>query len=315
MRVNFFILESPLQVASACKVSELFDSESFFFIRLNGDKNNDDLIYREMDKVSKETHRVFFKTKRGSRISLLLCFARLLIHYIRFIGRIDGVFIGHWQSRWMRVSSVIIKLQNIGIVDDGLATISAIRQLNTLKKNRFLLKYLPTFYTSFDINIPYPKIVSCKKKKQVSCKVGSFAIIIGTPLVEKGIINFGLYEKIINNISSHMKSKSMDIIYIPHRAEGQLLDRYDSDIKIMTLDKSVEDYFKELISFPSFVFSFYSTALVNLSEVYKGPSFYSILLDENDIESNFKSIVLNSYEYIFSLNSIKVVPYENIYNI
>lgn len=117
-------------------------------------------------------------------------------------------------------------------------------------------------YDSYDKN-EYQQLSSSIAHKQID---DDLVFFLGGPLIEIGICHPENYYKLMDKVVENYNNKK--IIYLPHRFENEkeLLDlkvRYK--FEILKHDMPIELYLSTLVTIPSTIASFYSSALGNLN--------------------------------------------------
>ncbi|WP_422529149.1 polysialyltransferase family glycosyltransferase [Serratia fonticola] len=314
MKANFFVIESPLQACSAIKVGNTIDGLNWFLVRLNGEVKNDQLIKEAFHGSRFHGNVFFFKCKKGNKINIISLIVKCYFFCISKHPVNNRIFIGHWHSIWMRVLAYLLNARNVNVLDDGLATLDALNRLeSSLNKPSFhkikMLLY-PTFYSSFADESTYQKLFKlARNEKKTGKRDDEFAIIIGSPLVEKGILTESNYNIYFENMISYASEHYNTILYIPHRAEYMYEKKLGSisSITIKNIDVSIEQYIYKLNILPGAVISFYSTALVNISNEYDDIKCISIVIKLDDINSKFKDRVNEAYVYFSKNNKIEMM--------
>ncbi|XVH58073.1 hypothetical protein RYX27_17835 [Providencia hangzhouensis] len=293
---NIFCVESPLQLKSAVDLIEVKNLDNcFFIVRLNGSLKNDEQLISLLNEHACDY--ISWTVKPHSKkilILIIIAWIKSLLFYYS-----SNFFLGDFRCYWQRLFSIFKK--KINIIDDGLATINTINHLNvntTLKKFKVLtqLPIKKDSYKNVDIEFIHKKYNS-KPIDNKKC------LIIGSPLVEKEITSFECWKKMISKIVSDLNG---DITYIPHRAEQKIYDFSFDNLNIISINSSIESYLENLETLPGIVCSFYSTALVNLSTRYNGPSYRSYQIPVDFIESRYKVSTLNAYMYIKNIDNIQM---------
>jgi hypothetical protein len=222
---------------------------------------NEELLW-----ISKSLYTLFLRTSKYKEI---------------IIGNYDNIISYFLALKFQGKNKEII------LLDDGLATLNVYRERNELKIlkssclfggkinlliNNILFKknYLNsiTFYTSFDLqSIAAPRFD--KVIKQVyevidnQNKIINEIWFIGSPLLENNTISEEKFEECMNKVKSYANENELSFKYILHRFEkpkvGLNCIQFDSPIEIVIKDSNL---------FPKEVISFYSTALINIANIF-----------------------------------------------
>lgn len=296
MMTNIFCIESPLQLTSAIKViREKQLKNNFFIVRFNGFKSNDEQLLKLLSE-----HKLKFTSMivepHSRRIFFLLFHAwfKCFLSYNK-----ASIYLGDFRSLWQRCFSFFkVKLN---IIDDGLATLNILDKLNcSSSKRKFkVITSLPIKSSMFK-NVDMEFIVSRKKIKRVD---ESLIVFIGSPLVEKNIVDLNFWEESLSLILNDIEG---DVLYIPHRSEKNIFNIKCDNLHILKIGESIEGYFEKLDLLPSEIHSFYSTAIVNLATEYDGPRFYSYMIPKSKINHGFKESTINAYSFIGIMGNINV---------
>lgn len=303
---KIFIIESPFQLSNALTISD--PSKDIFIIRVSGFKKNDEQIINLIKK--KNLRNIFILSipyKNKAKLVKGILFSILLIIKNKFSHEL---YIGNYNSLWMKITSYFTSPFNIKVIDDGLITVSMIKKieekiLNSKYPRRYILeKISPSFFTKYNIDSKYIKIIKIKTKnnEKKSIKIDeNMVLFIGSPLVEKKVIsyeNLKIYSERVNNFF-----ETKDIYYYSHR---------DENIKNLIGKKidsasSIEDYLDTCDIFPRVIVSFYSSALLSIQNKYPQLEYMSFLISDEHLNSIYLNDIKNAYNFINTSN-IKIIP-------
>jgi len=151
-------------------------------------------------------------------------------------------------------------------------------------------------FTVFDSIVKYENTIknnfSFLREAMIEVKKTNDSYIIGTPLVESGIIENDTYLEYLRGITEKIGNRN--IIYIPHRRETdwrlrEIADRFGFAVKRLAMP--VELYFCMNKIIPKYIISFYSTSLYNLSKLFgSNTNIVSIKINSSHIKKGNKSI-------------------------
>lgn len=277
-------VESAFQLRNALDfLSSRGASSCHYIIRLNGVKKNDN----EMLRVA-TANRIKYTTVRLPKNGLSKVF--LVIYVLAIVSfyfvRARKVVIGDQRSIIYRLVKPILS-GALYFVDDGAYSFSALQKVDGLKDEG------ATWITRFRIlaekseNIIYFPFIKNK------AKFSDYALIVGAPLSECGVLSKDDHKLCIEEIVLGLKERGFsNILYFPHREERVPL--INGDVSILRSENSVEDFLESrLDNFPKVVASFYSTAIFLILEKFSGVDvFYFDITDRKSFdEKRFVSVV------------------------
>lgn len=306
---NIFIIESPFQLSNAL-ISHT--ENDLLIIRMNGEYKNDWQIEKLSTSFRGETYKKVVKKK--SKLQLLYFIistvAPLIIINIR-----SKIVIGNYNSLWMRFIGCLFSPFSLSVLDDGLITIKIINDLNhrigksNIIKQKALKLMAPTFITRYKTSSQFVKIIvqnpcfTANTRKKITAGKVCF---IGSPLVEKEVLNHEYYMVFLTKISNRLKSEGYTIEYYPHRAEentSMLNSLFD---KVIVSSDNIESYFLSISELPELFVSFYSSALINLQSNHPECTFISYKIERNEINIKYREEIIEAYNFL-SKNDIQVV--------
>jgi hypothetical protein len=272
-------VESPFQVANLIDLTKFQPSTKFnIYVRLNGDKKNDDAIMRKVKSCVQENtvFRILKINKAGSKKYLQLVYLFRCITSIIFS---NIVIFSDDRSVIYKFLKSLAK-GKIFLADDGAYSFVKIAELEN-EKNSGVIGFITRFEGLKSkkieiINLPY---------KKTELKVENYSLIIGMPLSEKGIISERDHLELILSMVKKVKVLTGNkAYYFPHRSERSYLQL---DLLIIESELSVEEYV-EVVSknAPSHIISMYSTALFVLSSKFTGLKCFYYKINEKLIKSD-----------------------------
>lgn len=237
------------------------------------------------------------------------------------IRNIENIFI---SSYYQWIQHYIVKLfdfKNVILLNDGANIFSIvelrkkIRDVNFQIKNPLFKKIirLPqieklTYFTQFNLDIESSldnQINFSFEKNENSSINQGLIFFIGSPLIDSNILDYNLYIRALQDLK--MKNTDKKIWYFAHRRESQkYLIEYESIVdKVIINEEPFEEYLLSAPVLPYAIFSFYSTAILNLFPVYKEINFYSYEIKERHITiGDFKKErILKLYNDMHQINA------------
>lgn len=303
---NLYLIETPFQLLNAIEAIYAFPTEhNDLYIRYSDSGKNDSQLKDLLKKIdlpkNVSVNSFFVNAEKRTPVDAL----KMAFYYLKLkleVKHYENVFIGNYDSRFIKL--VVPFSRKIIILDDGLKTIST--QNNFTPNNYF------DWFTIFDLKpITTQKIYRNKLKnlqsliKQQKPKRKS-VLFIGSKLSEEKIISEDYNLEIVSKIAKEYGDTP--IKYVSHRAESkEKLARIE---KIKNLEVVQLDYPLELLPIygdfePSLIISFFSTALITLSKIYKVKT---IGYKFDYSSSKHKNNIQRSYEYCSQFFEIKDLP-------
>jgi hypothetical protein len=270
-------VESPFQLANAFEFSQLQPSVSWLIIvRLNGDKKNDDAILRAADNNQRSNVKIKFLgiPRKGVRKFYGLC---RLLSVLPLLWGVGEVIFFDDRSVVFRLLKRVMR-RDVYLADDGAYSFVKIKEL---EKSREKIAGLITRFKEIEsqsvniIHVPY---------KEITVKTANYALVVGMPVCEKGIISKESYLSFVNLMLNKAESiTGHKAYYFPHRSESAYRDL---GIPVILSDLSVEEYIEEnMAAAPSAIVSMYSTALFVVSSKFLGVRCFYFRLPELEIKS------------------------------
>lgn len=264
-----FLVESPFQLLCALEAEDHFKfSESYFLIRLSGEKRNDEQLLRLSNEFLKEKNYkiLFIRSKKKS----LKDYARFFLYkgffFVRLL-RAEKIFVGNIESRFLNYLIKGISKNKIILLDDGAKTL--------IIHTKYADNKCYNLFTIYDL-MPYKNQKIYKnqflrlKRNFSNYEVETEVLFLGTKLTELGFVTHQQYISYLKKIVDYFDTKK--IIYIPHRGEDinklKTLQTEIPQLSITKLNFPVELYGLNFFKKPSIVASFYSTALLTIKYIY-----------------------------------------------
>ncbi|HUH42318.1 MAG TPA: hypothetical protein VLZ29_04310 [Sulfurimonas sp.] len=318
---NLFILRSPLQIINAMEAIEHFQLENNILV----------LIYNRMKSNTEQMNLVLDTQKFTNIIHIHEKLKTKYFEYVKLIRKLkkenyNYLFVGELGISYKTIIANT-KKEKVFLLDDGTATINYYNkfiQYNKYNKYnfreiRFLFSGLNikvrdkiNLFTYFDLvplhgidvvknNLSYlnSNILNNFKKDE------TILYFIGQPI--EGTIAFDIYQNSINYLIKKFNKK---IIYVPHRSENKeqqdkLLLSIDAEMfEIINPNMPLELYFLKNNIYPLHIVSFFSTALVTLTILFKECKSNSIRIKET-VENQKRITKINEVYFIFNKIGIK----------
>lgn len=281
--MNFFLVESPLQLLNANEAKYKFNihSEESVLLVFDGVSKRNFAQIKQMVRKSEWQKVYYFKNtqKSLSRYFNLLYLKKVLKTYEKH----DRIFIGEYRSDLMRDFIHKSNSSEYFLIDDGnysLILHNIIRNeegiRSQLTKKRLLLNKLfglddrdlfdIIFFTVYDekskepfIHNNYELIKSKLKSNNLTNKI----YFIGNNTPELNIVSEKVYLKSLSEVKKYYKEQ---IYYIPHRRESlEKIERIKNELgfEVLNFDLPIEWAILTSRELPSEVASFFSSALDN----------------------------------------------------
>lgn len=296
-------VESPYQLSNAIECTRKLSVRAVnFIIRDNGNITQNQQFQNIIDvndltsvSVHSCPNESWLKTFFVMRLSVILM-VRSWFHSV--------VVTGAWPSI---VVTLALKwnysnYKKIYLVDDGLYLLNMLKNIKnyplTLVSRLPLMDYLK----KSEVNRYAVKIQKqhCEDIKTIGLGV----CFIGSPIVELNIFPYDLYCEVLRKIQE--RHYLDDLYYFAHRSESKdkltMIERLG--YKVKTPNLPLEDYLRFKGGYQGHYYSFYSTALFNLSEVVPSSSFHSIRPSPNVWPEKDRESIEDCYEF-FELTKIR----------
>lgn len=275
-KIGVAFLQSPLQLLYALDFAQAERlSKCYCVVFISPEIHEAELLqYKAVSTVTDVRLALHFVHKTSS-LSIRVA-AKLLFFMVRgfafcpFANRY--VLVGDRSQRLFFRLARLIMGSHLVLLDDGAASLKAQPYLQW--QYGCLISYGMKFkknvvFTAFDFK-NYPRKKACHLKILSSIMPGEITwdenqfFFVGQKLSERGVISledeFSLIERIRNSIP-----KSASLTYIAHRADSEEKIQLISGIsEVKRFDTPLEIVFARMKSRPNYVFSFMSTALLNI---------------------------------------------------
>lgn len=302
-------VESPYQLINAVEcLRDIAVSDASFMLRDNGNVVQNKQFQKIIAVEDIKNLRVYYcPTKSWLKLFFVIRLASALM----FKTWTHSLIVtGAWQSIIVKLGLKwnSFKYKNIYLVDDGTILFSLLEKIKDSPFTLFSRMPLAEYIKSSGISKH-----SLKIKKQCSKKIKVIDVgvcFIGSPIVELEMFPQDAYYKVLTQIRKRHCDDAL--YYYAHRSENQ---ENLSVVKrlgyvVVKPDLPLEDYLREHGGCAGPYYSFYSTAMINLSEMLPSSKFYAIRpspniwprKDQNDIEDIYK---------FFRMSKIKVIT-ENL---
>lgn len=306
MSTTLAYVESPYQLQNAVQYSRLVDNGSLeIFIRDNGNPNQLQQFREVVDDLHLGCVRYVRIPKEGiSKLPFMIGHLSLLLLRLLFSRRL---VVGDLRSPVARMLLMFSRSENVTIVDDGLYLLD---QLNLIRKRKYHV------YT----NLPALKILEARQTNlnvivRDSAKVEVISdgntMFIGMKLVEIGYISESCYLEVLANIIR--LPRKADAVYYAHREEAlDKIERIEAmGWQVQWSVLPLERLFARDGAPGGKFYTFYSTALYNLSRIIDGAKFCAIRPPETWWPSKARQSIGQCYA-LFDAAGIEIVPVKEL---
>lgn len=282
---SLVIIFTPLQFLNALAFKNQFSDKEYEFIVLTSEIIN----IKHIKSIDSDNLCLYPLVKFNFLNDEVLWIIKSLFVSQINIYSYDQVIIGNYNNIIGYFLALRFQKENKQIIylDDGLATLEIYKernQLHILKSSRlfggrvnklidktfYRKRILDTIYlySSFELNFictpKYDKIINQDNVTSYENKqIGNELWFIGSPLIENNYMTEYQFKTFINKVKSYAQNKGFIFKYILHRFERPKLEpdslQFDLPIEVILKNKNV---------LPSEVISFYSSALVNIANLY-----------------------------------------------
>lgn len=244
--------------------------------------NKKETIVCKKTWFSKLLYKSVFNLPRINRIS-------------KSLGNVNDIYIGYYNSVFMRHFANITPHNRVVLLDDGAVTIKLAkdrREKHTVKldvstKNKvkyFFKKYIQgldakeinslCFFTTYDISVDKSDSVIKNNFSHIKSNIKASHIkdviyFLGSPLDEAGIIDQKLYMNHLVRVRRYFKES--DFVYIAHRRESKYrLDEISKvlNVEVVLFDYPIEYQLAIIGPRPKVISSFVSSALDNCRDIF-----------------------------------------------
>lgn len=288
---NIIIVDTPFELLCGIEFileEKLYLDNAIYLIAVNNKSENNLLQIRNLYKQHSKYFDNYEEVSIKSKTLVFRFYYYLYKYYIiqRKLNKlnINYLILGDYANCYFRhIGNKTRSIKTIAL-DDGFATLktfnsfdftnTSLTKKEKIKKIASLGSYDSKYKNVCLYTIFYDKINYQNRKKNALLNTQKKVLnsihknemfIIGTPVVEDGIVEESVYRFFLKEISK--KSNHDKIIYLPHRREDpnklNSISAYNN-IEIRWVNTLVELYILENLYLPSLIISFFSTSLINL---------------------------------------------------
>jgi len=311
-----FVVSTPAQAFFISLAPQLIGTNSILILTIKKKKEEQDILNYLKSFEWKEVHIWFLPI--GNNLIGYLTILSLRLKLLRFkmnSPNIEKVFIGSYSNIYhLSLSAEFEEKSAIFLLYDGVQIISVADARNN---GNFNLVDYPLLHRI--LGFSKPKLSSLtyvspinlnpisnndsffliensivKENKNYDEDIGYF---IGNNLPGIGIVSREFYLKVLVHIKNTFPNK--EIIYIPHpREDIEILPEIEKIFEIEKFDKIFEDHFISARDFPSTVFSFCSSILLNLIFLNTKSEILAIDIPVSEIKlESYKEPIASIYKY------------------
>jgi hypothetical protein len=331
-RFDVAIVGSPLQALSAIEAAHYYKLDpAWLFVRYvsaeRRHRNN-----KHMDMVL-ENHNFKKIIKLGTHQYATLNHLQILALYLFLLlcrSRIRNLVIGEWRSDWMQRCIDISRKNEVILCDDGIIMVDILR--NKLEKDvrwkasegstrlKSIVKKTITrmlgsrgvhdakfrLFTAFFDKADSNKVTIDHNsydyiKSKLNAKSPSGVYYFGTKYSEAGYFSLGVELRFLNGVFRFLREreKSEPIFYVPHRDDSVEKIKAVEKIgfKVLYLESPAELYFLSAETFPKSISGAFTTAVANLSSIYKPQNVTLFRLPIEEIVSEKREHVETIYDF------------------
>jgi hypothetical protein len=295
--MNLFIVSSPFQLLNAFEAKYHYKSLSedsiLVILDFYGEKNM--LQIKEVLNVFHWSNTVVHTIRATeNKINFLFRLRKVVKKYKNC--NYNRVFIGEYFAYEIRAIVNSIKYIKLVLFDDGNGSIKTINHLigkkteNSPKIIRdFVYKLFGldtkkyeniSLFTAYDFLID-KNVESLTVEKNNYCNIKLInkdkkqvedIIFLGVKFVEKDLIDFDTYKKLLSNAIKHLRERCLGKInYVPHRGENlsklRILED-ELDMQLLPLNETIELYLVKSEEKPRIVTTFFSSAVFSLQFIF-----------------------------------------------
>ena len=331
-KFDLAIVESPLQVLSAIEAVHYYGlHNTWLFVRygrterrIRNNKHIDMALEKHNFKKVIKLQSYRYATFNYLQISALYLF------FLLFRRRIRNLVIGEWGSDWMQCCVDISRKEEVVLCDDGIIMVDILR--NKLEKGvrwqsaqrstplksivkKSITKVLGSrgwhdarfrLFTAFfeesdsdkcsiDPN-SYSYLQSQLQKRQQS---GVY--YFGTKYSEEGYFPLDVEIKFLRAVFSYLSKHEPheQILYVPHRDDSdEKIEKVEEiGFKVLYLESPAELHFLSADTFPKSISGAFTTAVANLSSIYKPTTVRLFRLPQDQIVLKKREHVKTIYEF------------------
>lgn len=287
---NIFVISTPFQLISTLEAIYNLNLKGYkIYVLYDYSKVNKLQLKKTVDILNIDNIEYFFDSN-GNKYFYAYEKIRLIIKLLLQRNKINLIFLGNYTARLYRIIIKFFNHDQIYLLDDGVATLSI--------QNKFCQNDFYNLYTMFDLPVyqgqeivthNFQGLKSFFSQKNV--EKTDAVLVLGGKLSEVNIISSEYYTEILRKIKIKFSDKI--IYYIPHRGEDyEKLSYIESNLGfiIKKIDYPVELIFLDG-TLPTIIISFFSTALISLSEIYTDINICAVRLDYDKIMDRKQAII------------------------
>lgn len=307
MRVCY--IESPLQLTRSKDYNDLYHSEKItYIIRDNGNR-----VQRAQfeNLMRNEKNWIFIKIPRGRIINKLVVLPYFSFLILKMSFRAKEFLVGDARSLFSRLIYFLAKVygKEVVLVDDGTYLLNYWKKI--ADKNYSVFTSLPLENQIKDSPLSTNLNIIERPFDSINLIQGRAAIFIGMPLVELNFISLDAYMRAVRIACD--RSCFDKKIYYAHRSEvdSKLNHVKRAGFEIIRPDLPLESFLKQSGAYQGDYYSFYSTALYNLSRMIKEVNFFSFRPRDSDWPNTYRAEILDCYELLDASKQISIVKLTN----
>lgn len=343
MRLNLFVVESPLQALSACEAKDSLcvKDKNIIVVRLWGGKRreNDEQI-KKVVGMSGWKEVIFFSTYSKSSVGMHIKIIKNLAKISReYKGQACNIFIGDFNSDWMHYLKCAIRSNEVFLLDDGSNTITAYNDsiskgVNWPKKDRghvrqqfhnVMYSYFYnknyawkkiTIFSSFDLGEESPLVIKneyteLKKRMNEKAIEENVVYYFGAKYSESGVMCKKDELVFLGKVVDFYESLGKTLFYIPHRDEEpskvSAIKQLGS-ISIKHLNMPAELYLMTNKEIPRSIGGAYTSVLPNIKIMFDCFSILSFRIPYSHIHNKHRDSVTKIYEN-YSRSGIAIIDF------
>lgn len=297
------LVESLLQLKSLDSYSENNKNDIYLFVRLNGErKNEEEMVNFIKPRMHRYSSVQFVSIRRNDKFSLF--FNILKLRLFLFGKKKISLIIGDPHALWMNMISSFKNVHDVIYLEDGMSTVLFYKNFKPkyLYKNYKLVTRLNLDGNAFLSLIPLEM-----KKNSVMRIDNDAALFIGMPMIENNALSKNVYLSYLHKIMVSLKNmKITKFYYAPHRYEKENNFYLYENLGFHMLHpgSAIEDYLTSKDIIPGVYASFYSTALLQIDALFSGISVICYVINVEDLNYDFRNPALCAYEYYNKIPSI-----------
>jgi hypothetical protein len=277
---NLFIIRSPLQLLNAVEAKEYFKTDNNILVILTNSQN-DEKSFEKILTLSTWDNIIYYKEKPSlfKRAKLIKSLKKHTYHYVFTgdYGSINQAFLANLNAK------------EFYLIDDGTRTIVIHKMLKNPSQIPFSQKTNLYRYALLGLKVSFKKplnFFTCYnleplKNSKLIINEYRYLQSLFQPNQQDDAIYFlgqniddllmkkGRYVEYIKRLKECYKKT---IYYLPHRHEtisNELQELFDEQLILIENKIPIEIFFLEKNIYPRYIISFTSSALFNLSRIYR----------------------------------------------